>query len=99
MQERILQVVLDAVAALNEELGYEELEKASEDTVLHGGETGLDSLSLVSLIVDVEERVAAAFGRAVALADEKALSRRQSPYRTVGTLVALIRERLEERDA
>lgn len=63
--------------------------------MLHGGETGLDSLSLVSLIVDVEGRVAQALGRQVVLADEKAMSQKNSPYRTVDTLVDFVVKCLE----
>ncbi len=53
------------------------------------GEGGLlDSLALVSLVVAVEQAVADKFGKSVSLADEKALSQRSSPYRTVATLAA-----------
>ena len=51
------------------------------------GEDGVfDSMGLVSLIVAVEQEIEDRFGKAVALADERALSRSSSPYRTVETL-------------
>jgi acyl carrier protein len=51
------------------------------------GESGfLDSMSLVSLVVAVEQAIEDQFGKTVSLADEKALSRRHSPYRTIGSL-------------
>jgi hypothetical protein len=43
-------------------------------------------MGLVSLIVAVEQGVEDRFGKTVALADERALSRSASPYRTVATL-------------
>ncbi|MGH2571216.1 MAG: acyl carrier protein [bacterium] len=95
MREHVLEIVRGAVAGLNEELKYPELENVSEATGLHGDDTGIDSLSLVSLIVDIETEVGSRFGREVVLADEKAMSRRGSPYRTVGALVDFIMEQLD----
>jgi D-alanine--poly(phosphoribitol) ligase subunit 2 len=56
------------------------------ETSLFGQEGILDSLGLVTLIVSVEQAIEDAFGLSVTLADEKAMSQRHSPYRTVGTL-------------
>ena len=95
MREQILELVRESVLELNEELSYPELESPGETTVLHGGETGLDSLSLVALIVDLERRVNDATGQAVVLADEKAMSERNSPYRTVAALTDFVCGRLE----
>ena len=79
---------------LNDELQADELRHVNEDTVLHGAEGALDSLSLVSLIVQVESLVASELGRTVVLADEKAMSLRNSPYRSVGTLTDFVAVRL-----
>ena len=48
----------------------------------------LDSMALVSLVIAVEQAIEEKYGVAVALADEKALSQRSSPYRTVNSLAA-----------
>jgi acyl carrier protein len=98
MRERVLDIVKAAVCDLNEELGYEELRQVSEETGLHGNNAGLDSLSLVSLIVDIESQVGSEFGKSVVLADEKAMSQRNSPYRSVKSLVDFIVERLADAD-
>lgn len=58
------------------------------DTELFGEGGLLDSVGLVSLVVAVEEQLADELGLEVGLADERALSQRSSPYRTVGTLAA-----------
>jgi len=55
-------------------------------TQLFGEEGVFDSMGLVSLIVAVEQEIEDRFGKSVALADERALSRSSSPYRTVETL-------------
>jgi len=95
MREQVLDIVRGAVSDLNEELNYPELEDVSEATGLQGDVTGIDSLSLVSLIVEIESAVGDRFGREIVLADEKAMSRRNSPYRTVGALVDFIMEQLD----
>lgn len=59
----------------------------SEDTRLIGREAVLDSLGLVNLIVDVEQRMEEAYGLPLVLADERAMSYRHSPFRSVGSLV------------
>ena len=66
------------------------------DTRLAGKSALLDSLQLVSFIVDVESEVNAAFGSGIALADEKAMSREKSPFRSVETLVEYVTELLAE---
>jgi acyl carrier protein len=55
-------------------------------TVLFGREGYLDSLGLVSLVVSTEQALQDELNLTVSLADEKALSQRHSPYRTVGSL-------------
>jgi hypothetical protein len=56
------------------------------DTVLVGKDAVLDSLGVVSLIVEVEQQVEAAHGVSVTLANDKAMSARNSPFRTIGVL-------------
>lgn len=67
------------------------------ETVLFGPGARLDSMGLVTLVVDVEQQLQASFGWTVTLADDRAMSQRHSPFRTVGTLrdyaLQLARER------
>jgi len=58
----------------------------TEDTVLVGTDPVLDSLGVVSLIVEIEQRVESEHGASVTLANDKAMSQRNSPFRTVGVL-------------
>jgi acyl carrier protein len=62
----------------------------SEKTALFGPEGILDSLGLVALIVDVEEAIAERSGVAITLGDDRAVSQRSSPFRTVGSLAEYI---------
>ena len=62
-----------------------------------GVESEIDSLEFVSVITDVETTLNVDHGLNVALADDRALSRAQSPYDTVATLRDYILELLEAR--
>ena len=83
-------IVFESIGAFNDSnVGRPQLEK-SDDQVLFGLGGALDSLGLVNLIVAIEGKIEDELGRSVVLASEKAMSERQSPFRTVGTLVAFV---------
>ncbi len=67
-------------------------------TALIGADATLDSFALVTLIVTVEARVADELGRSITLASEHAMSRAESPFRTLGTLAAYVDELLAPSD-
>jgi acyl carrier protein len=69
------------------------------DTALFGKGAPLDSLGLVTLVMELERRLEEQAGLSVVLADERAMSRRASPFRTLGSLVDYVLERLGERPA
>jgi len=85
----IEQVVFDAMRATNlaRDPGSQ-LEVASR-TELLGGASLLDSLGLLALLLDIEEGLRFA-GCEVSLSDDRAMSQKRSPFRTVATLVAYI---------
>jgi acyl carrier protein len=61
-----------------------------DSTALFGQNGLLDSLSLVSLVVTVEQAVEDQYGVLVSLTDDKAMSQKNSPYRTIGSLADYI---------
>ena len=67
-----------------------------EETRLFGADSVFDSMALVSLIVYVEEILEEKTGKSLILADEKAMSRRTSPFLKVGLLADYIFELLTE---
>jgi acyl carrier protein len=85
-REKALTLVLHRLAALGRELGKPALEQADASTRLFGEAAALDSIGLVTLIADLEEDIRVATGKSVTLADEKAMSRLTSPFRTVDHL-------------
>lgn len=92
-EAQALQLVLATIRAEADDLGYEHLRDAQADTPLYGGDSGIDSLSLVRLIVALEGAAQRQAGRRITLADEKAMSMRSSPFRTAGSLAALLAAR------
>lgn len=92
MREQIKDVVLKAIGEYNDEADVKIDLAQGEKTRLYGGSGVLTSLNLVGLIVMIEEAVEDAFDRSITLADEKAMSRRVSPFASIETLVDYINE-------
>jgi acyl carrier protein len=61
----------------------------SADAPFFGPTSPLDSLGLVALLLDIEEALQER-GCEVVLSDERAVSQKRSPFRTVESLVAYI---------
>src|SRR5262249_12093306 len=84
-REQLLTLLYSAIDSLNKELsGSTRLEK-SPRTILYGEGGVLESLDLVRLVVLFERKVTAAIGRAVSITDDRALSQRRSPFRSVSS--------------
>jgi acyl carrier protein len=98
-KEQVLQLVLTTVSEEADDIGYDELCAPTAETRLFGGDAGIDSLSLVRLVAAVERAALVRFGRNIVLADERAMSMRNSPFRTAGALAELLYVRLGAVDA
>ena len=88
--ENIVAAIYRAVDWINGELPADRQLIKAPETQLLGSESVLDSMQLVSLIVTVEREVEDAFGVAVTLADERALSMQASPFRSIQSLADYI---------
>ncbi|MEM7401864.1 MAG: hypothetical protein AAF304_07955 [Pseudomonadota bacterium] len=95
MREEIVQIICESLTDINEELDYDSLKNATESTEIYGGDDGIDSLSLVRLVTDVEMKINEKFDSNVLLASEKAMSMRNSPYRSVSNLADFAMGELE----
>ncbi len=81
-----LEIVNASLQEVFAQVGNEPAAPITEDTVLVGNDAVLDSLGVVSLIVEVEQRLESEHSISVVLANDKAMSQRNSPFRTVGVL-------------
>jgi acyl carrier protein len=61
----------------------------SSDATIFGHGSPLDSLGLVSLLIEIEDQLALR-GRPISLSDERAMSQKRSPFRDVPSLVAYV---------
>jgi hypothetical protein len=96
-RQKIEEIILEAVANLNAERPPDAQIVAHEATVLFGRNSVFDSISLVSVIVDVETMLNSRLHLEVSLTDDRAMNRARSPYSTVGTLRDYVVELLAER--
>ena len=88
MTEELTQLIVSATRELSAEQGLAAPAELGPATRLFGEAGLLDSMALVSLVIAVEQAIEEKYQVTIALADEKALSQRSSPYRTIGSLVA-----------
>ena len=95
-KESIEVIILSALNNINEERGPDEKLTIDLDTRLFGTDAVLDSLSLVSVIVDVETAVSERVGRDICLTDDRAMSQETSPFSNVNTLSAYVELILSE---
>ena len=85
---KINDLVLEVVRDLGEEHAKEDLQSPDSKTKLFG--KNLDSMGIVYLVTEIEEKVFDALGVQISLADERAMSQKTSPFRNVSTLVEYI---------
>ena len=84
----INEIVLDVLSELGEEKKSQELINASERTLLFG--KNFDSMGIVLLTVEIEEQISDELDISIVLADERAMSQKTSPFRSVKTLTKYI---------
>lgn len=89
-KDAVQAIILQALKNVNDERGPDEQIDIGFDTRLFGADAALDSLSLVSVIVDVEAAVSDVSGRDLSLTDDRAMSETVSPFSDVNTLTAYI---------
>ena len=95
----VLEEIQGAIRRANELREPDARIACAEDTILYGPSGSLDSLGLVSLLMDVEEAVSARSSRPLVLTDEHAMSQRRNPFRTVASLTDYVLERLHTASA
>jgi acyl carrier protein len=96
--ERVSAAIYKAVDAFNEQSGKNHQLKKSPATILFGKGGKLDSLALVTLISEVEEKVTDELGVSIALADERALSQKNSPFLTLQSLTQYVSVLIDEHE-
>lgn len=94
--ERVLQTIVAAVDEFNQGLPADKQIAPTPEAILFGEQGKMDSLGLATLVVLSEQKIHEEFGCALSLADEKAMSQKRSPFRTVGTMADYVTQLLKE---
>lgn len=95
-KDKISAIVLNQLNELNETFPEAQKIKVNENTVLFGNGSSIDSLSLVSVIVDLEMLFSDEYGFDISLTDDRAMTRVISPFDSVSSLVDFIFEIIQE---
>jgi acyl carrier protein len=82
----LARIVTQAIDELNLQRATDQQLSSDPDAPLFGAAGRLDSLGLVLLISEVENRLEEAFGQRINLADEELLARDESPFASAGAL-------------
>ncbi len=89
-QTEIVEIILAALKGMANGPGKELRSAPPSEMRLYGHGSDVDSLGLVQLLIEVEERVSARYGVAITLTDEQAMSQERSPFRTVESLAEYV---------
>ena len=96
-QKSIVNLVYAVIDEVNMDLPSTQKLKKSLDTQLYGDKSEIDSLSLVNVVVLTEQKIEDEFNITINLADEKAMSQKNSPFRTIETFVEYIEKSVKEK--
>lgn len=94
--QEAVDVILSALQDLMEANAEGEVPVLNENTRLIGRSAVLDSMGLVTLIVEVEQRLEADHDIVVVLADDRAMSQTRSPFLSVGSLADYVAQLVVE---
>lgn len=87
----VLILINEVISEFNElQENPEKIVTLNEETVLYGVDGKLKSIDLVTLLVELEYKLEEKFGLSGTLTSEKAMSQKNSPFRTIKTLADYI---------
>ena len=88
-KDKIQKIIFDALEMVNQSRDENAKIPVSAQTALFGNDGYLDSMGLVSLLIDIEESLQGE-GVFLSLSDERAMSEKNSPFRDVPSLTEYI---------
>jgi acyl carrier protein len=86
--------IYSAIDVVNEQIIDGPKITKSLDTMLLGSDSDIDSLSLINLIVAVEDIVSREFDKHISIMDEDLLSDSEQPLRTVASFVSFVESKV-----
>ncbi len=95
-REQILEIVINNLKSLVDTFPENQKFEVDKDSVLFGNGSNIDSLSLVSVIIDLETLFYDEYGYEISLTDDRAMTREISPFENVSSLADYIFELINE---
>ena len=95
---KIETLIMESLRELAEVLDVQIAGPIDSNTRIFGQKGVLNSMALVTLITDLEEGIEEEFGVSLILADDRAMSQKRSPFRTVSSLAQYISMLIEEEE-
>jgi acyl carrier protein len=90
-KNEILEVIVEVIESYNELTIEPKIQFTSAGrALLFDAQSSLDSLGLVTLILNIEDKLSEKFGLNITLADDKAMSQTNSPFRSTESLTEYI---------
>ena len=96
LMDQLVEIIVQALDDLEDEYGSVELSEPYDEVSLYGERGSLDSLGLVALTIDLEERILLQLGQTILIVSEKAVSRKVSPFLTIGSLAVYLQQVIME---
>jgi|LakMenEpi03Aug12_release.lakeMendotaPanAssembly.Ray.scaffolds.fasta_scaffold1188440_2 acyl carrier protein len=91
MKEKVEQIVFSIISSNTEDLNIGII---NSDTLLLSEGSDIDSMTIVSIVVDLESKLSDVFQKEISLSDEKAMTREKSPFKNIKNLIEYILELL-----
>lgn len=89
LRDMIAQCLVD-ILSIHDEHKKITIDDIKNTTQLIGPHSVIDSLTLVSFIVDIEQKVNDKYDISITIVDERAMSQQTSPFKTIGTLAEYV---------
>lgn len=96
-RQQVLDIIKNQVELLKDTFPKDGQFEVTDDLVLFGQDSKVDSLSLVSLIVDIEALFFDDYNEEISLTDDNAMTRPISPFSTISSLTDYIFEILSKK--
>jgi acyl carrier protein len=80
-------IVTNSIAHINQQLPTDKQISSDLSTKITGPGSDLDSLSLINLVIEIEEKIAASMGRRIPILDKGIMSEEHGNINTLGELI------------
>lgn len=94
-QTELSRIIFNALEMINQSRADDKQIPVEQGIALYGASGYLDSMDLVSLLIDIEEALLDQ-GIDISLSDDRAMSEQQSPFKNVDTLISFIETAIKD---